>query len=41
LDGFVTHEATYSDDGDEEWEEQEYDEAKLKVEVCARRTVDG
>jgi hypothetical protein len=27
--------ATYSDDEDEEWEEeQEYDEAKLKVEVC-------
>ena len=31
----VIHEATYSDDEDEEWEEeQEYDEAKLKVEVC-------
>ncbi|XP_066333448.1 B3 domain-containing protein Os03g0212300-like [Miscanthus floridulus] len=30
----VIHEATYSDDEDEEWEvEQEYDEAKLKVEV--------
>ena len=30
----VIYEATYSDDKDEEWEEeQEYDEAKLKVEV--------
>ena len=30
----VIHEATYSDDEDEEWEEeQEYDEAKHKVEV--------
>jgi hypothetical protein len=30
----VIHEATYSDDKDKEWEEQEDDEAKLKVEVC-------
>ena len=31
----VIHEATYSDDEDEKWEEeQEDDEAKLKVEVC-------
>ena len=31
----MIHEATYSDDKDEEWEEeQEYNEAKLKVEVC-------
>ena len=30
----VIREATYSDDEDKEWEEeQEYDEAKLKVEV--------
>ena len=30
----VIREATYSDDEDEEWEEeQEFDEAKLKVEV--------
>ena len=36
----VIHEATYSDDEDEEWEEeQEYDEAKLKVEV--RKMNDG
>ena len=36
----VIHKATHSDDKDEEWdEEQEYDEAKLKVEV--RKTNDG
>ena len=36
----VIREATYSDDEDKEWEEeQEYDEAKLKVEV--RKTNDG
>jgi len=36
----VIHEATYSDDMDEEWEkEQEYDEAKHKVEV--RKTKGG
>ena len=36
----VIREATYSDDEDEEWEEdQEYDEAKLKVEV--RKTNGG
>ena len=29
----VICEATCSDDKDEEWEEQEYDEAKLNVEV--------
>ena len=35
----VIHEATCSDDEDEEWEEeQEYDEAELKVEV--RKTND-
>ena len=31
----MIREATYSDGEDKEWEE-EYDEAKLKVEVCKR-----
>ena len=35
----VIHEATCSYDEDKEWEEQVYDEAKLKVEV--RNTNDG
>ena len=34
----MMHEAMCSDDEDKEWEEQEYDEAKLKVEV--RKTND-
>ena len=34
---YMIHEATYSDDEDVEWEEeQEYDEPKLKVEVRKR-----